>query len=434
MNFETPPSRVQEMASGPLPLLSQGSDEAARLRLRRNRIVATGLLVAMGVIFVITRMVPEPGFATLLIQSGAEAGMVGGLADWFAVTALFRHPLGLPIPHTAIVPSNKDRIGRTLGRFVERNFLTSEALLIKLGQMEVGRRIAAWLAAPGNAARISRNVTAILPYLIHSLRNRDLHDFLQRTLGAQLRRTDFAPLIGRGIRVLTASGETDILFEHAIEVAGRWLNSNRGRIDDLVSQHSRWWIPKAIDRRVAAALVNGTLELLEGLRKPSSEASTRFREVIDGLVNELLESPDRRERINGGVRRLLTHPEAQAWLRSVADELAEKTLDDLAQPSSRLQLALAKPISIVARALATDEVMQRHIDSAAEHLALSLVERYRGEIGSFIAEVVRRWDAKMLTDRIELVVGSDLQYIRMNGTLVGACVGCLIFVLARLLG
>ena len=433
MNFETPPSRVKALASAPVPLLSEGSDEAARLRLRRNRIVATGLLVVMAVIFVSTRMVPEPGFTTLLIQSGAEAGMVGGLADWFAVTALFRHPLGLPIPHTAIIPSNKDRIGRALGRFVERNFLTSEALTSKLRQMQVGQRVAAWLAAPATAPLIARSVTAMLPYLIHSLRNRDLHDFLQRTLGAQLRQADFAPLIGRGVRALTASGETDILFEHAIEVASRWLKKNRDKIDELVSHHSRWWIPKAIDRRVAAALVDGTLELLSGLRKPTSEASTRFREVIDGLVNELLASPEKRQRINVGVQRLLAHPEAQAWLRSVSEELAEKTLDDLARPSSRLQLALAKPISIVARALATDEVMQRHIDSVAEHLAQSLLG-WRGEIGSFIAEVVRNWDTRMLSDRLELVVGSDLQYIRMNGTLVGACVGCLIFVVARLLG
>jgi uncharacterized membrane-anchored protein YjiN (DUF445 family) len=433
MTLETPPSGAPELASATIPLFSEGSDEAARQRLRRNRFVATALLAAMGVIFTVTRMIPEPGFATLLVQSGAEAGMVGGLADWFAVTALFRHPLGLPIPHTAIVPSNKDRIGRTLGRFVERNFLTSEALLSRLRQMEVGRRVAAWLAAPATAPLIARSVTAMLPYLIHSLRNRDLHDFLGRTLGAQLRHTDFAPLIGRGIQVLTASGETDILFEQAIEVAQRWLKKNRNKIDALVTEHSRWWIPKAIDRRVAAALVDGTLELLGGLRKPGGEASTRFREVIAGVVHELLESPEKRERINAAVKRLLAHPEAQAWLRSVADELAQKTLEDLAQPSSRLQLALAKPISILARALATDEVMQRHIDSAAEHLALSLIS-WRGEIGSFIAEVVRRWDAKMLTDRLELVVGSDLQYIRMNGTLVGACVGCLIFIGARLLG
>src|SRR6202048_2500327 len=146
MNFETPPSRAKALANAPVTLLSEGSDEAARLRLRRNRIVATGLLVVMAVIFVSTRLVSEPGFTTLLIQSGAEAGMVGGLADWFAVTALFRHPLGLPIPHTAIIPSNKDRIGRTLGRFVERNFLTPDTIVERIRLAAVVPRLADWLA------------------------------------------------------------------------------------------------------------------------------------------------------------------------------------------------------------------------------------------------------------------------------------------------
>src|ERR1700736_5602554 len=136
MNFETPPSRAKALANAPVPLLSEGSDEAARLRLRRNRIVATGLLVVMAVIFVSTRLVPEPGFTTLLIQSGAEAGMVGGLADWFAVTALFRHPLGLPIPHTAIIPRNKDRIGDTLAAFLRENFLTPSVVARRMRSVD----------------------------------------------------------------------------------------------------------------------------------------------------------------------------------------------------------------------------------------------------------------------------------------------------------
>src|SRR5882672_9661304 len=151
------------------------SDVVRRKRLRRNRILATALLTGMGAVFVATRMVPEPGFLTLLIQAGAEAGMVGGLADWFAVTALFRHPLGVPIPHTAIIPNNKDRIGRTLGRFVENNFLTPEVLFRKLRQLEVGRRVASWLAAPATAGLIAHSITSALPHLIRSLRSRDLH-------------------------------------------------------------------------------------------------------------------------------------------------------------------------------------------------------------------------------------------------------------------
>jgi uncharacterized membrane-anchored protein YjiN (DUF445 family) len=421
------------LASKPIPLLAGGSDEAARRRLRRNRILATAMLCGTGVVFVATRLVPEPGFGTLLVQAGAEAGMVGGLADWFAVTALFRHPLGLPIPHTAIIPNNKDRIGRTIGRFVERNFLTPDVLLPKLRQMQLGRRIAAWLSAPATAPLVARSVTAMLPYIIRSLRNRDVGEFLQRTVGEQLRRADFAPMIGNGIRILTASGEADILFERAVEVATRWLAANRRQIDKLVTERSRWWIPRAIDRRIAAALVSGTLELLNDLRRPASEARQKFRDALAELVDELLNSPEQRERLNGGIQRLLAHPETQAWVRSVWNELCEITLDDLTQPGSRLRLALEKPISLVAQALATDEVMQQHIDGVVEQLAETLIA-WRGEIGSFIAEVVRNWDTRTLSDRLELVVGSDLQYIRMNGTIVGACAGCLIFTVAWMLG
>jgi uncharacterized membrane-anchored protein YjiN (DUF445 family) len=417
----------------PLSLLANESDEPARKRLRRNRILASTMLVGMGAVFALTRLVPEPGFGTLLIQSGAEAGMVGGLADWFAVTALFRHPLGLPIPHTAIIPKNKDRIGRTIGRFIERNFLTPDVLLPKLREMHVGARFAAWLAAPSTAPLIAHSITALLPYLIHSLRNPDLGEFLQRILSDQLRQADFAPMIGRGLRVLTASDEANILFERVSELASGWLEKNRDQIDKLVAEHSRWWVPKAIDRRIAAAIVDGVTELLNGLSRPNSEVSSRFREALASTIDEMVNSPEQRENINEGMRRLLAHPEAQAWVRSVWNELCQTALDDLARPSSRLRLALEKPISIVAEALGTDAAMQRHIDEVVEHLADSVIA-WRSEIGSFFAEVVRNWDTSTLSDRLELVVGSDLQYIRMNGTIVGACAGCLIFTVAWLFG
>lgn len=433
MNVEPPAADATTLTREGIAQFAPGSDAAARKRLRHNRILATTMLAGMGVIFVATRTIAQPGFTTLLVQSAAEAGMVGGLADWFAVTALFRHPLGLPIPHTAIIPNNKDRIGRTIGRFVERNFLTPDVLLPKLRGMQVGQRIAAWLAAPDTAPLLARSMTTMLPYLIHSLRNPDLGEFLQRTVGEQLRQADFAPMTRRGIRILLTSGEADILFERIAEVATGWLEKNRGRIDKMVSERSRWWIPKAIDRQIAGALVSGMLELLGDLRKPNSEAHSKFRNALVGIADELLNSPEQRERINAGMRRLFANSEAQAWLRSVWNELCQSALDDLAQPSSRLRLALEKPISIVAHALATDEVMQRHIDEVLEHLAQSLIA-WRGEIGSFIAEVVRSWDTRTLSDRLELVVGSDLQYIRMNGTIVGACAGSLIFTVAWLCG
>ena len=413
-------------------IISDRSDVVRRKRLRRNRLLATVMLASMGAVFVATRMVPEPGFLTLLIQASAEAGMVGGLADWFAVTALFRHPLGVPIPHTAIIPNNKDRIGRTLGRFVENNFLTPEVLFRKLRQLEVGRRVASWLAAPATAGLIAHSITSALPHLIRSLRSRDLHDFLQRAFGEEFSHADVAPIIGHAIRLLTASGEADVLFDRAIEIAIRWIKDNRAQLDKLISEHSRWWIPKAIDRRIASAIMDGVTEVLTGLLDPESGARAKFRADLVGIVTDLLNSPEQRQHVNNAARRLFAHPDTRAWLSSIWKELCNAAVDDLAQPESRLSIALEKPISLVAQTLATDEVMQQHIDDAVERLAYSLIS-WRTEIGAFIAEVVRSWDTRTLVERLELIVGSDLQYIRMNGTIVGACAGCLIFIAAHAL-
>ncbi len=380
-------------------IASDRSDEVRRKRLRRNRFLATAMLTGMGAAFVATRMVPEPGFLTLLIQAGAEAGMVGGVADWFAVTALFRHPLGVPIPHTAIIPNNKDKIARTLGRFVANNFLTPEVLFRKLRQLQVGRRVANWLAAPATAGLIAHSITSALPHLIRSLRSRDLHDFLQRAFGEELSEPDVA---------------------------------NRAQLDRLISEHSRWWIPKAIDRRIASAIMDGVTEVLTGLLDPESEARTKFRADLVGIVTDLITSPEQRQHFNNAARRLFAHPDTRAWLTSIWKELCNAAVDDLARPESRLSIALERPISLVAQTLATDEITQQRIDDAVERVAHSLIS-WRTEIGAFIAEVVRSWDTRTLVDRLELVVGSDLQYIRMNGTIVGACVGCLIFIAARAL-
>jgi uncharacterized membrane-anchored protein YjiN (DUF445 family) len=389
------------------------------------------MLVAMAAIFVLTRIVPAPGFWTQLVRSAAEAGMVGGLADWFAITALFRHPLGLPIPHTAIIPNNKDRIGRAIGNFIERNFLTEDVLLPKLRKLQVGARFAAWLSAPSTAPLIAQSITAMLPYVLHSLRSPDLTEFLQRIFSEQVRHADFAPMIRRGLRVLTASEEANVLFERVSELARGWLERNRNQIDRLVAARSRWWIPKAIDRRIAAAIINGIMEMLTGLSHPDSDVSTKFREALASTIDEMVEAPEQRERLNEGMRRLLAHPDAQAWVKSIWNEICEAALDDLARPSSRVRQALERPISIVAEALGNDVAMQRQIDAIVEKLAHALIA-WRSEIGSFFAEVVRNWDTRTLSDRLELVVGSDLQYIRMNGTIVGACVGCLIFTVSWL--
>ncbi|MBP2238533.1 uncharacterized membrane-anchored protein YjiN (DUF445 family) [Sinorhizobium kostiense] len=427
-----PPDLSQPFEAPRAPMPSNAED-GLRLRLRRNRLLATSLLLSMVAIFLGTHLVPEPGFAVRLLRAAAEAGIVGGLADWFAVTALFRHPLGLPIPHTAIVPTSKERIGQTLGRFLERHFLTEEVLVRKLRSANMAQRFATWLAAPSTAPVLAGAVVSALPYVIRTLDNADLQDFARRSLGKQVRQADIAPVMGRAIDVLTASGETDVLFERALGVAAQWLEENREQIFDLVRERSRWWIPRTIDRKIADAIVTGSADLLNKLREPDSDVRLKFREALHRLIDDLINSPEQREQINAFKNRLLEHPELQAWIAAAWHETSRVMLEDLSRPNSKVRNAVERICLLVGRALAADETMLKHIDALLERLAAYLVS-WRHEIGTFVSEVVRSWDTPTLVDRLELVVGSDLQYIRMNGTIVGALAGCFIFLVSQILG
>jgi uncharacterized membrane-anchored protein YjiN (DUF445 family) len=386
----------------------------------------------MGGIYVGTHFVSPTG-AVFLIRAGAEAGLVGGLADWFAVTALFRRPLGLPIPHTAIVPTNKERIALALSRFVEQNFLTRELLVRKVRELEVGKRAARWLASPATAPTIADWVVMALPPLIRALEDPKLREFANRTLGHQLRSAKLAPGLSRLLRILSGTGEADALFDSVVEGCLCWLRDNKHQIVALVRERRPWWIPKIVDQKIAAVIIEGIAELLEGLREPNGDARMKFRSAVSRLIDDLLNSPERLEQIEKAKKRLLANPEVKAWLASIWREISQSALQDLKQPSSATKQALEHAVRSIGAVLARDVVMMGAIDIAAERIAL-IAFTQRHNIASVVDEVIRSWDTTTVTDRLELAVGSDLQYIRMNGTLVGAAVGCLIFFVSWLLG
>jgi len=412
--------------------MANDAEDRARRRLKRNRALAGGLLLASAAILVATHLAAAPNFYVLLIRAAAEAGIVGGLADWFAVTALFRRPLGLPIPHTAIIPNNKDRIAEALGRFVERNFLTEETVLRKIRAARAAERFTTWLAAPATAAAIAGAVVKALPYIIRSLQDSDLQRFAQSTIGEQLKHADAAALLARAVHILGETGEAEVLLARAIGIAETWLLAHKSEIDEIVRERTPWWVPRRIDRRIAAAIVDGLIDLLSELREENSDARRRFKAALGRLSNELLHSRAQREAINASKNRILESSEFQAWLGSIWRELSRTVLDDLAQPQPRTRTAIEKATITLGTALSFDRAVQAQIESLIERLAIYLVS-WRSEIGLFISEVVKSWDTAVLTERLELVVGSDLQYIRMNGTIVGAIAGCLIFLISQLL-
>jgi len=385
------------------------------------------------VLFIATTLPSQPGFWILLVRATAEAALVGGLADWFAVTALFRKPLGLPIPHTAILPKNKDRIGEGLAIFIERNFLTPEIVKAKLRTVDPTRLVADWLSAPANADAVARRLVRLLPHLISAVDDRNFREFVGEWLGRHLAEIELAPLLGRAVAVLTANGFHEILLDRLLDFGGQFLEEREEQLYAAAgAQRRRWWIPKTVNRQIAKAITAGVKELLSKLREPGAPARRNLLEKLERLAAELTTSPVYRARVEQAKLRLLEDEVIKAWLGSIWSDAKQVLLTDLASPQSRAHQALAAAILSLGRHLLADGAMRKRVDRTIEAMALEAVP-WRAGLAQFITEVVRQWDTASFTSRLELVVGGDLQYIRITGTLVGGFVGCLLYLLSAVL-
>jgi len=399
--------------------------------LRRQRRIATLLLVLTGALFLTASAVDAPGFWVELLEAASEAALVGGLADWFAVTALFRQPLGLPIPHTAIIPRNKARIGEGLGRFVEQHFLAPELVRERLKRIDFADHGARWLEQPENAGRLANRAASSIPYLMHLLRDPEIQEFFRRTLNRQIEQINLAPAAGKLLRILTESEQHQVVFDQALRLARQFVEQHQEHIYQRVAERSRWWVPSTIDRAIAGRIVNGVLELLEELEQHDHEARRGFRATLEELIENLERSPEHWARVEEAKRELMRNPTVQAYLASLWDQLRELIAADVGASSSRLREGLAIALQSLAASLPRDDNLRRRINDRVERMVMEFVVPWRTEIGNFIAEVVRGWDTPTVTERVELAVGRDLQFIRINGTLVGALVGAALFLLSH---
>jgi uncharacterized membrane-anchored protein YjiN (DUF445 family) len=410
-----------------------GVEQQQLSRLRRSRAVATGMLAIAAAVFAASLAVPEPGTGILLLRAIAEAALVGGLADWFAVTALFRRPLGLPIPHTAIVPENKDRIGEGLARFLERNFMTRELLLPELRSMHIAERLAEWLSQRDNAARLAAEIVKALPYLLRAGEDSQLKAFLGRALGAQLRGVALGPVLGQLLRALTAAGYHEAVLDRALDYARDFLTRNQDKLLDSVTERRRRWMPRAINREIARAMLNGAAELIEDLRNPEGAARKNLLSSIGEAAEEMTASPEQALTLGRTGAAVLRNPDFQAWIGASWQKIRDLLVLDLQAPSSRLRRAIAIALASVGETLRADPEMRERLDVTIEAVAVEALP-WRAEIIRFVAEVVRRWEPRTFSDRIEAAVGADLQYIRMNGTIVGGLVGGALYLLSLLAG
>ena len=387
----------------------------------------------MAALFISTALAPQPGFWILLVRATAEAALVGGLADWFAVTALFRQPLGLPIPHTAILPRNKDRIGEGLAIFIGRNFLSSDILRAKLRSIDPARLVAEWLSTPANAEAIARRLVRMLPHLIDAIDDRDFRVFIGEALDRHLADIEPAPLLGRAIAVLTTNGFHETLLDRLLDFCRKFLQEREEQLYMAAeAQRRRWWIPKAINRQIARAIIGGVKELVSKLRESGTPARRNLLREIERLAEQLRTSSVYRARVEEAKLRLLEDAEVKAWLGSVWGDIKRGLLADLASPQSRADQALGAVICSLGHHLLADTAMRKRVNRTIEAMVLEVVP-WRTGLAQFLIEVVRQWDASSFTNRVELAVGNDLQYIRINGTLVGGLVGCLLYLLSAAL-
>ena len=418
----------------PAALRVTPDDEIKRVRLVRMKRVATAMLVGVAIVFVVARFYEARHPWLGYIRAFAEAAMIGGIADWFAVTALFRHPMGIPIPHTAIVPARKDRIGTALGNFVQRNFLTRDVVAGKLAAMKLGERAATWLAQPENSRKLSRHVARGLTGAASVMRDEDVQQMVDQGIVSRLRTLKVAPIIARVFELLTAGGRHQVLLDDALRLAARFLDENDGMIRERVKAESPWWVPGAVENRLGDKIVSGVEKTLVAVAAdPQHPLRHRYDEAVDRFVLSLRENPDVIAKAEQIKLEMLAHPAVTEFSRTVWDDVksrlanyADRLADDVESEPDQVERWLTG----LGQKVLTDPELAAKLNGWLVELVTYAVEQAREEVAKLIASTVAAWDANATSRKIELQIGRDLQFIRINGTIVGGLVGVLLYVLS----
>ena len=419
--------------SPPIPQVIDA--EAKQIQLDRMKRRATGLLVLMGVVFVAAWILESAHPWLGYVRATAEAGMVGGVADWFAITALFRRPLNLPIPHTAIIPSRKDRIGRSLGNFVQNNFLSPEVLGAKLRAAALSRRASEWLPEPEHAPLVVRHAAGALRSATAVVRDDDVHAFLERSVIEPLKQRPIAPVLASGLSLLTANDRHQQLLDRVVHGLARLLAENEELIRDRVREESPWWVPEFVDDKLHDRIVDGIARTLYSVSEdPSHPLRRQLDELLTNWIEQLRESPEMMARAESLKQQVLDNPTSDRLTESLWHELKQVLDRQVDAAEQGIPGGLERGLSALAEAALEDEALLAKIDEWIIGAVLRIVEQHRHEVGQLIAATVSAWDPDETSRRIELQIGRDLQFIRINGTLVGGLVGLVLYAVTQMVG
>ena len=360
------------------------------------------------------------------IRAFAEAGAVGATADWYAVTALFRRPLGLPIPHTAIIPANKDRIGDSLGDFVEQNFLTPEHIVAKLREYDAARALAKWLASPDNSLGVASAVGDFLPTLLSGFSDEEIRQFFDRALTPRLLRLNVSRIAGNILSVLTQDERHQVLLDRALQALESWLVANRHLIQTKFNEASRY-TPSVLNRYIVRKFLEGIIALLHEVdASPRHELRAQFDQAVKTLIHDLMSSEAYRQKGEALLHRLVEHVRSEGFYRSLWENVRSRVTADLRSESPVITRHIAAALAAVGERLLEEPGVRQKLNAWSLKTARAIVERFGHQISRLISDVVKSWDAGEVSRKVELEIGRDLQYIRINGTFIGGAVGLLL--------
>ncbi len=415
---------------------TKGPEDLATAReLRRMKSGATSLLVVAAVVFVVLRIQGFEGTVWGYVEAAAEAAMVGGLADWFAVTALFQHPLGLPIPHTAIIPKRKDEIGRSLGSFVQGYFLNSEVLEGRLKDAGIGARLGDWLVDPINANAAGRQLGAIVSGITDVLADEEIQAGIEEALQTRIEELNVAPLAGRAVDFVVDGGHHEAILDASLSGVSNVLDENKAILRKRLTTESPWWVPEPVDDVVFDRLYDGMSRFLTDLAgQPNHELRKNLEKQVRELSDQLKTSPRMQERAEQVKEEFLEHPDVREWIGELWANIKTALVEASNDPESELRLRFEEVVLSGGRRLQADKALQVKVDRWVAGAVTYVANQSENEVADLIASTVEKWDPDDTSKLIEQQVGRDLQFIRINGTVVGGVAGLVIHAIAQLIG
>lgn len=410
-------------------------DQERAADLARMKRIATAFLLGAVAVFLASHSFGPDGGVNGFVRAASEAAMVGGIADWFAVTALFRHPLGIPIPHTALIPKGKNQIGRTLGRFVQQNFLDSKILAARLSEAGLSNRLGTWLMDEHNSQTVARQAAAVVGSTVQAMRDDELAGSLDEALANRIRAIPAGPLLGRILEIVLEGDHHHTLIDAGLVGLDRSLDANQDVLRRRLGQESPWWVPESLDDVVFARVMDALHRFFKDL---ASDPDHELRKDVDArirtLADELQNSPELIARIDDLKEELLGHEEFKAWSAGLWEKIKAGIIEASERPDSELRDRLAGAARSAGRSLLEDAAAQQRVDRWITSVVAQVAEQSQDEIAGFISATVERWDATETSDRLELALGRDLQFVRINGTIVGGLVGIVIHLIILVLG